>query len=77
MASAARASYVLRMGHPADPLTGLPHDDRIRSRKLERGVATIIADATGLSKKDAETLERELRAAALAIARRRARRGSP
>ncbi len=63
----ARASYVLRMGHPADPLTELPHDDRIRSRKLERGVATIIADATGLSKKDADDLERELREAALTI----------
>ena len=54
------------MAHPADPLSGLPHDDRIRSRKLERGVATIIADATGLSKKDADALERELREAALA-----------
>src|SRR6476619_290898 len=55
------------MGQPADPLTELPHDDRIRSRKLERGVATIIADATGLSKKDADNLERELREAALDI----------
>ena len=55
------------MAHPADPLTDLPHDERIRSRKLAGGVATIIADASGLSKKDGEALERELRAAALAI----------
>jgi len=55
------------MAHPVDPLTELPHDERIRSRKLAGGVATIIADATGLSKKEGETLERELRAAALAI----------
>jgi ATP-binding protein involved in chromosome partitioning len=55
------------MAHPADPLTSLPHDDRIRSRKLAGGVATIIADASGLSKKDGDALERDLRAAALAI----------
>jgi ATP-binding protein involved in chromosome partitioning len=55
------------MAHPADPLTDLPHDERIRSRKLAGGVATIIADASGLSKKDGEALERELRTAALAI----------
>jgi ATP-binding protein involved in chromosome partitioning len=62
-----RASYVPPMAHPVDPLTDLPHDDRIRSRKLAGGVATIIADATGLSKKDGESLERELRDAALTI----------
>jgi len=55
------------MTHPADPLTDLPHDERIRSRKLFGGVATIIADATGLSKKEGDALERELRSAALAI----------
>src|SRR3954454_7513315 len=55
------------MNHPADPLTGLPHDARIRSRKLAAGVATIIADATGLSKREGDALERELRDAALAI----------
>jgi len=55
------------MAHPVDPLTELPHDERIRSRKLSLGVATIIADATGLSKKEGDTLERELREAALAI----------
>ena len=55
------------MAHPADPLTDLPHDERIRSRKLAGGVATIIADATGLSKNDSEALERELHEAALAI----------
>src|SRR5215210_3584400 len=62
-----RASYVPSMAHPVDPLTDLPHDERIRSRKLAGGVATIIADATGLSKKAGDALERELRSAALAI----------
>jgi ATP-binding protein involved in chromosome partitioning len=55
------------MPHPADPLTGLPHDDRIRSRKLQRGVATIIVDASGLNASESGRLEEELRAAALAI----------
>ena len=55
------------MDHPADPLTGLPHDERIRSSKLAGGVATIIADATGLSDPEREALEQELRTAALGI----------
>jgi ATP-binding protein involved in chromosome partitioning len=55
------------MAHPANPLTSLPHDERIRSRKLAGGVATIIADASGLSKKEGEALERDLRSAALDI----------
>jgi ATP-binding protein involved in chromosome partitioning len=55
------------MAHPVDPLTDLPHDERIRSRKLAGGVATIIADATGLSKADSQALEAELKSAALAI----------
>jgi ATP-binding protein involved in chromosome partitioning len=56
------------MDHPADPLTGLPHDERVRSRKLSGGVATIIVDATGLSQSEAKTVEAELRAAALQVA---------
>jgi len=56
------------MDHPADPLTGLPHDDRIRSRKLAGGVATIIVDATGLSPEQAKAIEEDLRAAALKVA---------
>ena len=55
------------MEHPADPLTGLPHDERIRSRKLADGVATIIVDATGLSAGEAKTLEEEIRLAALEL----------
>jgi ATP-binding protein involved in chromosome partitioning len=55
------------MDHPADPLTDLPHDERIRSRKLSRGVATIIADATGLSDAERKLLEDELRSAALNV----------
>ena len=56
------------MAHPVDPLTELPHDERIRSRKVAGGVATIIVDATGLSEADAKRVETELRAAALATA---------
>ena len=50
-----------------DPLSALPHDDRIRSRKLANGVATIIADVTGLTADQRQSLEAELRAAALAV----------
>jgi ATP-binding protein involved in chromosome partitioning len=53
------------MNHPADPLTELPHDRRIRSRKLANGVATLIVDATGLGAAEAKRLEGDLRAAAL------------
>ena len=56
------------MDHPADPLTGLPHDERIRSRKLAGGVATIIVDATGLSSEQAKAIEENLHAAALKVA---------
>jgi ATP-binding protein involved in chromosome partitioning len=59
------ASYVAPMAHPVDHLTGLPHEERIRSRKLAGGVATIIADATGLSRTERQGLEDDLRSAAL------------
>jgi ATP-binding protein involved in chromosome partitioning len=55
------------MAHPVDPLTDLPHDERIRSRKLVSGVATIIVDATGLSSSESKRLEDELRAAATSM----------
>ena len=55
------------MAHPADPLDTLPHAARIRSRKRDGGVVTIIADATGLGSKEREAVEEELRGAALAI----------
>jgi ATP-binding protein involved in chromosome partitioning len=55
------------MAHPVDPLTGLPHDERIRSRKLVGGIATIIADATGLSQSESKQLEEELRIAATSL----------
>jgi ATP-binding protein involved in chromosome partitioning len=48
-------------------LDELPHGERIRSRKLSSGVATVIADATGLSKSGRDALERELHDAALAL----------
>ena len=63
-----RASYVPAMAHPADPLTELPHDERIRSRKLSGGIATIIVDATGLSPSETSRLEEEVRSGALSIA---------
>src|SRR6059058_3394077 len=56
------------MDHPADPLTGLPHEERVRSRKLMGGVATIIVDATGLGPAEAKTVEDEVRVAVLRIA---------
>ena len=53
---------------PADQLLNdLPHEQRIRSRKLAGGVATIIADATGLSESESKAMEGELRSAALAM----------
>jgi ATP-binding protein involved in chromosome partitioning len=55
------------MAHPVDPLTDLPHDERIRSRKVEHGVATIIVDATGLKDSQAKRVEDELRESALAV----------
>ena len=49
----------------ADELTDLPHDERIRSRKLAGGVATLIVDATGLGSTDRVRMEEELRSALL------------
>jgi ATP-binding protein involved in chromosome partitioning len=49
-----------------DQLAGLPNDERIRSRKLIGGVATLIVDATGLSAAESRSLEQELRSATLA-----------
>jgi ATP-binding protein involved in chromosome partitioning len=56
------------MDHPVDPLTELPHDERIRARKLVGGVATIIVDATGLSAAQAKKVEDEVRTSALCVA---------
>jgi ATP-binding protein involved in chromosome partitioning len=47
-------------------LANLPNDERIRSRKLAAGVATLIVDATGLRAVDRAKAEEELRTAALA-----------
>lgn len=55
------------MTHVADPLTDLPHDERIRSRKLANGVATIIVDATGLSQSDSRKVEEDIRSGALLL----------
>ena len=55
------------MEHPADPLTDLPHETRIRSRKLTGGIATIIVDATGLGERERKQVEEEVRSGALAV----------
>ena len=53
------------MDEGAELLDGLPHGERIRSRKIVGSVATIIVDATGLSATEAKNVEDELRGAAL------------
>ncbi|MGN6277624.1 MAG: Mrp/NBP35 family ATP-binding protein [Sphingomonas sp.] len=49
-----------------ETLDALPHDERIRSRRLKDGVAILIVDASGLSDADARALEQELKSAVLA-----------
>ena len=51
---------------PLAELDALAEAGRIRSRKVVDGVATIVLDATGLDALERETLEREVRSAALA-----------
>ena len=60
-----RPSYVPVMDE-RKTLADLPHDERIRSRKLAGGVATLIVDATGLSAAEREGVEHDLRSAVLA-----------
>ena len=45
----------------------LPDADRIRSKRLTDGVATIVADASGLGARDREALELRLKQAALEL----------
>ncbi len=55
------------MADTADPFTALdalPDADRIRSRRLSKGVATIVADATGLSSDERKAFEQQLNEAA-------------
>jgi ATP-binding protein involved in chromosome partitioning len=55
------------MADHSDPLVELeahPEARRIRSRRLNEGVATLIVDATGLADADRKRLESELQAAA-------------
>ncbi|HWI77533.1 MAG TPA: Mrp/NBP35 family ATP-binding protein [Sphingomicrobium sp.] len=49
------------------PLDSLPEAARIRSRRLSDGIATIIADATGLAAAERKGLEARLKAAAAAV----------
>jgi ATP-binding protein involved in chromosome partitioning len=48
-------------------LDQLPDRSRIRSRRLAEGVATIVADASGLSGSERQALEQQLKEAALAL----------
>jgi ATP-binding protein involved in chromosome partitioning len=54
------------MAEVTDQLDQLPHEDRICSRKVAGGVATMIVDATGLSAAERAEVEQELRSALLA-----------
>ncbi|MEO6581862.1 MAG: Mrp/NBP35 family ATP-binding protein [Sphingomicrobium sp.] len=57
------------MAEPQDPLSSLDAFSdaaRIRSRKLVGTIASLVVDATGLDDESRDTLERDLRAAALA-----------
>lgn len=56
------------MDDEGEPLAKLPNGERIRSRKLSGGIATLIVDASGLSASERARLEQELRSAALASA---------
>ena len=51
------------MSSAEEPLADLPHAERIRSRRVKDGVATIILDATGLSETEAKRIESDVRAA--------------
>jgi ATP-binding protein involved in chromosome partitioning len=48
-----------------EQLENLPHEERIRSRKLTGTVATLIVDATGVPSRDRGRMEQELRSAVL------------
>jgi ATP-binding protein involved in chromosome partitioning len=50
--------------NPLDALDRLDEPSRIRSRRLTGGVATIVADATGLTASDRSDLESRIKAAA-------------
>ena len=53
--------------HELEELERSRHATRIRSARVKDGVALVIADASGLSKADADSLEQELRSETLAI----------
>ena len=53
------------MSDADDQLANLPYEERIRSRKVAKSVATLIVDVTGLSGQKREAIERDLRSAML------------
>ncbi len=65
--SAYLARRMANSANPLDALDALGDAKRIRSRRLSRGVATIVADATGLDADERKRLEGNLQAAAAEI----------
>jgi ATP-binding protein involved in chromosome partitioning len=55
------------MGAPLDLLDAMEGAERIRSRRLSDGVATIVADATGLSAAERKAFEGRIKSAASTI----------
>ena len=53
------------MAEEAEQLADLPYEERICSRKLASGVATLIVDASGMAATERSAMEQELRFAAL------------
>jgi len=51
-------------GNPLDLLDALPGAERIRSRRVADGIATIVADVTGLGSEERLEFERSIKAAA-------------
>jgi ATP-binding protein involved in chromosome partitioning len=65
--SAYLANAMAEADDPLIALDALPESGRIRSRRLTNGIATIIADATGLATRERTRLEQELKSAASAL----------
>jgi ATP-binding protein involved in chromosome partitioning len=64
--SAYLAAAMTENTDPLELLDGLPAAKRIRSRRVSNGIATIIADATGLTAEERNSLEEEVKSAASA-----------
>ena len=56
------------MADVSEQLDDLPHEERIRSKKLAGGVATLIVEASGLTGSERSAIEQELKSALLSRA---------